>query len=142
MKIEFKKDFPPELKPRYEKIIKKASWLIPGWCQSVVVFWDAHDDERASLYTRVNYEYRFIQITVCSDCIGTSDKDLLTEVIHEMIHGFINPLADYAKEIVNTFCSKDDSPKTNKILHNEITRKNESVTQDLAFAISNKFNER
>jgi hypothetical protein len=141
MNIEYCPKFPPEIREKVEPILDDISWLVPGWCQRVVVFWEPVNQDRNSAFINVNYAYRFVQITICSDFLGQTEQEMRDDLLHELIHGFICPMADYAREIIDLYCPKDESPKTNEMLHRELTRKNEAITQDFTFVLAGKINE-
>ncbi len=61
-------------------------------------------------------------------------------IVHELLHGFVAVLADYASNSFDILCPEETDAKFNKHLYAELRQRHEAVVQDLAFAIVNKFN--
>lgn len=137
--IVFDKEFPESIRDETEKNVKNAAWLLPLWLQRLYVGWDTNDKD-SNAYIRVDKDYRFARLTICSGWLDGIPERRQESIIHEIIHCFTAPISDYAKEILDAYCSKDDSPKANEIISAEIHRKCEAITQDFAYAIAKKLN--
>lgn len=138
VKIEFDSDFPVMLSRDIESLLEDKLWILPTWMQRLYVGWQA-DNESDDANMRVDKDYRFARLTICGHFLTNSPIRQHEILYHELIHCQISPIADYAKEVIDIYCSKDESPKTNELLHREITRKNEAITQDFAYQLADKF---
>lgn len=137
--------FNPQIQPInrlvIEKYIKKYSWIIPRWCHQLHVgLWDCKDDTLAEV--KVDYCYRRATVDIYSSWLDRTEVEQEKALLHELIHIHLAIMADYARNEFNNLCPKEEAAKFNQHLIDQLTIYHESITEDLAFAILNKFNER
>ncbi|MGI8542466.1 MAG: hypothetical protein ACR2MD_03205 [Aridibacter sp.] len=139
MKITWNKNIEPENKAEIEKYLDPIRWLIPRWCQKLVVsLWDS-DGDGAAISTDVNYDYRNIELDFYSNWMLPDSQTKQENIIHECVHFFICPLYNQAQRFIENSADNDD---TKKFKLAELAITNESITQDLSYAIGNKFGSR
>lgn len=140
MNITWNKNIDNQHQSEIEKYLNPFLWLTPKWCQNIHInLWDSDESEGADITIKVNYEYRNIILHFYSCYFLRSDDDKQMEIIHELCHTFLGIIADYAQNSFDLLCPKNDAEKFNKHLQDELSVRHESATQDLAFAIYNKF---
>lgn len=136
MKISWNKNIEPENKAEIEKFLDPLIDFIPAWCQELIVSLYSGNNTDASIETTVNYDYRRIELDFYSAWLLHNAEDRQLELLHEFIHFFICPLYYQAQRILEN-CSYANDAKNALLEELKIT--NESITQDLCFAIGNKF---
>lgn len=138
--IIYNKNIEPQNKAEIEKRLTPFLWLAPNWCLELYVnLWDSVEGgELASI--SLSYDYRRITIDFATAWLDRDAAIKEQTIIHELLHGYLGLVADYARDSFNNLCSKDDAPKFNEHLQNELRIRHESATQDLSFALLNKFN--
>lgn len=121
-----------------EDLLAETAWVLPLWLQKLFIGWDAGDsDSIATTYT--DKDYRFARLTVCPHILNKEKHHRKQSIIHELLHTHNAPFADYVDELLDLLCPESEQPKFRESMKKELTRKLEAQTQDLAFAIANKF---
>jgi hypothetical protein len=128
----------PQIQPAnkllIERYLNKYLWLVPQWCHSVYIgLWDAKDDSLAEV--KVDYCYRRASIDIYSSWLDRTEVDQEKALLHELIHIHLAIMADYARNEFNNLVSKEEAPKFNQHLQDQLAIYHESITEDLAFAI-------
>jgi hypothetical protein len=142
--FEFDVDFPDSVRGAVEPLLKDAAWLFPLWMQKVILTWDTNQDG-AQAKILVYKDYRWCRIVIYPDLLSVPDDTRKESIYHEIIHCYNVPLKQVACEILEE-CMPDEkgefSEKLQNVLRKRIDRTMEAITQDLTYAILNKFNER
>jgi hypothetical protein len=141
MEINWNKNIEPHNKAEIEKHLNPFLWLVPKWCQEIHInlFDSSSKHGDSAIETITNYEYRFIQIDFFSCWLNCSDETKKESVIHELAHGFTNLIYYQARRAV--IAGTADNEALQGFALDELSKTIEAATQDLAFAIYNKFNE-
>lgn len=141
--IVWNKNIEEQNKLEIEKYLVPFLWLVPGWCQTLyIALYPSSETGESVVETTTNYDYRNIKIDFFSCWLNEREDAKAMHVVHELLHGFVAVLADYAGNSFDTLCPEETDEKFNKHLYAELKQRHEAVVQDLAFAILNKFNER
>jgi hypothetical protein len=130
----FDKSLPDAVRAEVERFLPELAVFVPAWCQRVTVIWSQRDDDGENMSISVNYEYRFATLYVTPLWLAGDDRVKREDIIHEMVHISIGPLANYARETFKLLL--DDSPKFRQHADNELRVRHELVTQELAFILS------
>lgn len=138
--IIFRDSFPEIAQPKVSEILEKFRWLLPVWMQRLYVNYRG-DEKDNSAYVSVEKDYRFGNLTICGHWLNEPKAVQPEQIIHELIHLHFAPLKDYACDAALTLCDGNQESRIFKLIEKELISKNEQGTQDLAFAIMNKFNE-
>lgn len=131
------------IQPENQKVIGKYLepwlWLTPPWCHQIYVnLWDSDGGEQLAEVT-VRYEYRRIQLTLYTCWLDRPEKERVKGIVHELIHGFIAIMADYARNSFDILCPDEEAEKFNKHLQAELAQRHEAATEDLANVLYDKF---
>ena len=133
-KIIFDKEIPESIRAELEKYVLPCEWLIPAWCQKVLIGWSEDSDEDgAAISAYVVYEYRRARFTFYP-CFHTQ-SDQQEAVVHEFFHAFVGVLADYARDEIKRLIPEDEAPKYRQSVLDELARRHEAVVQDLAYCV-------
>jgi hypothetical protein len=130
----------PQNKAEIEKYLNPFLFLIPKWCQRLVINVYPSDNGNA-IETTTHYDYRWIQMNFFSDWFVERNEVKQEDIIHDLLHGFTSIAIDYAIRQIDNLCPESEAEKFNRSMKEQLTILCESMTQDLAFAIMNKFNE-
>lgn len=137
--IIFDEDFPKLIKKEVEKLINETAWLIPLWLQKLYVGYKGNDED-SNAFNNTRKDYRFARIMICGNFLKNRAFEQKQTILHEILHIHNCPYLDYVDELIDLLCPESDAPKFRESMQNELTRKAESMTEDVAFAIA-KFNE-
>lgn len=137
MRIDYSPTIQPALRAEIERHIEKYLWLFPKWVLVLNVnLWDAVDAEYGELANALlHYDYRMVTISFTTAWLDRSEVVKEQAVIHEIVHSYFGILADYARSNFDLLCDKNEAPRYNQSLQNELSVRHESATQDLAFTI-------
>lgn len=138
MIIKFNRQIEPENIDEINKYLKPFLWLVPGWCYELNINL-YHADGNAAIRTSISYEYRFATMDFYSPWLLGSSYDKGWHVVHDLLHISNSIYVDFAEDCINRLCSKDDAPKYNAHLMEESRIRCESMTQDQAKAIFDRF---
>lgn len=137
-KFEFLGEWPAEARSAVEPSLAGLEWLVPGWCETVWIAWASvprdNTEAESSATTGIEYPYRWAKITVRPGFLDDTARDRRSALIHELLHVFIGPLAEYAEQMADRLI-KDDAPKFHETVREELRVRHESAVQDLAHAI-------
>jgi hypothetical protein len=141
MRLTWNKNIQPDVVSEIEGLILgKWLWLVPGWCQRIHVnVWDSSSSHDTMISINVSYEYRSVCMDFYSGWLNQAPEDRERQTVHELLHIHLGLVADYAESTINRLCPRDEAEKFNGHMQAELTRRNESATQDLAHAIFEKF---
>lgn len=138
MKIIWDKNITDENKAEIEKHLTPYLFLVPKWCQHLYInLYSA--DENGAIATLVDYEYRRVTFDFYSCWLIQDAEKKQNDVIHECVHAVVNELYHEARRVVIATCENNSALKEFAFTRLEVSV--ESITQDLTFAILNKFNE-
>jgi len=129
---------PPAIKRELQRELKKYEWLVPKWCQYIYVEWNPVGSNDGTLITcHTMYEYRNARLTFCPLFFGETERRT-EHVIHDLLHAFAAPLADFAYDTINRLVPAEEAPKFRDSLLEELRVRNESFVQDLAHCLAQK----
>ena len=83
------------------------------------------------------YTYRRCNLEVYSMWLDRTPSEQEKVILHELIHCHLAIIAGYARNTIDNLCSKDEAPKFNQHLQEQLEIYHESITEDLVFAINN-----
>ncbi len=137
-KIEYLGDWPPDIRAAVEPHIQALEWLIPGWCGTVPVRWEAilEGDTDAACSTHINYEYRFATVYVHGRWMNGNESERRHDLTHEMLHIFLNPAMLFAENTIARLL--DEEPKFKDTVIREMRAKLEGAVQDLTNALDGR----
>jgi hypothetical protein len=132
-------EVPPLIRVELERVFTDLAHLIPDWCSHVWIAWSANDSGNDSTVADVTayYDYRWARVNVYASWLDQTEDFKREALIHELMHLFVAPLADYAREIVKLLIPANEAEKFNKATREQIRERGESVTQDLTRLILN-----
>lgn len=129
-------EVPKEVAAALNEYLPALEWLIPSWCQLVKFFW-VKDTNGESLSANISYEYRWASIFVTGNWLNQNPLQRREDLIHELLHISVGPLADYAKGTINLLLG-EEAPKFNKHAENELRVRHEIVVQELAYILNRR----
>lgn len=129
-KFWFSPELPKEVLDSCEKLLIDNSYIIPSWCESVSVSWNAQDAENVA-YITTHYEYRTAHLVLCPYYLNEDDGERDIKIKHELSHILTAPMVSQFRRIsASLLDGKDDATK--EIVEEVIREKFECVTEDLA----------
>ena len=137
-KFIFCDDWPDEVLPTIRALADEFQWLVPPWCQHITVIWSPANEN--AMDCQLNSDYRIIRLRVGPSFFDDQPKHRKECFVHELIHGFIQPHDDYAQDAINHILPDDENPKLKSVVLEELRERNEQVTQDLAFCLTQYLN--
>lgn len=141
MELVFNKNIEEVNKVEIEKYLKPFQWLIPGWLQILNIHIEPSENENLIASMCVQERYREANLTIRPLFFTKDDLTKKDAIVHELIHIHTNPIHDFSKNAMRKF-SGSEIDSTMAVVFDEMECYLERQTQDLAFAILNKFNER
>lgn len=138
-KIRTYEDVPEFVKPELSRFLDRLNYLVPDWCSHVWVFWSANDSGNDSTVASITayYDYRWARMTVYASWLDQTEDFKREALIHELMHLFIAPLGDYARDTLKLLIPEDEAQKFSKATCEQIRERVESVTQDLTRLVLN-----
>lgn len=127
---------PDAIMPLVDKYFLPLEWMIPAWCASVNLYFNAEVNESTALVAQVHFDYRFAEMWIHPLWLKQRDELKLDGAIHEMLHISINPMFDYAHNTIGTLLKDETLFKVHA--QEDLRRICEGVTQDLADCIFKK----
>ncbi len=144
IQFQFDVDFPDDVRGVIEPLLNEAKWLFPLWMQKAIVTWNCKSDE-AMAEILVYKDYRWCRIVIFPDLLSSPPDVQKESIYHEIIHCYNVPLKKVACDILDE-CIGDEkgemSEKLQNVFRSQIDSVMESITQDLAYVICRKANER
>lgn len=131
MNITYDKSVNDIVFPTIKNRIEQYAHILPLWCQNLIVFYDAFNDEGLTLSCSSEYNYRYVHITVYPSFLD--DISWETSIIHEIIHAFMSPYTSKVETTIKTFIN---DPQLAKYIMQEITKEEESSVQDIAYLLN------
>ncbi len=131
-KIRLYDETPDLVKPELLRFLDPLNCFVPDWCSHVWVAWSANDTDNASSVADITayYDYRWARMNVYASWLDQTEDFKRESLTHELMHLYVAPLADYARDMVKLLIA-DDAPKFHKATKEQIRERCESVTQDL-----------
>jgi hypothetical protein len=138
-KIRLFDEVPDFVKPELSRFLDDLNHLIPDWCSHVWVQWYSNDSGNASTCADITvyYDYRWARMNVYASWLEQTEEFKRESLIHELMHLFIAPLSDYARDIVKLLVPEDEAEKFHKATVSMMSERCESVTQDLTRLVLN-----
>ena len=133
MKIRLYDETPKLVVPEIERFTGELEHLVPDWCSHVWVAWQAGDSTNASTVADidVHYDYRWARMCIYASWLDQTEEFKREALVHELMHLFVAPLSDYARDTFKLVVPQDEADKFSKSITEQIRQRCESVTQDL-----------
>jgi hypothetical protein len=139
VKLNFDGGIEPGVRAEIEKHLQPWLWLVPTWCHNIYIYlWNSSDGDSA-IETSARYEYRWARMRFYSAWLIDSDRGKALYVVHDLLHITNAVYVDYAEEQIQNLCKKSEAPQFHSLLMEESRMRCESMTQDLAAAIYERF---
>ena len=133
IKVEYAADIPEEVRGAIDMTLKPLYQFLPGWIHCLYIMWSpSRNGEAAEVLT--NWQYRDARITITELWMLLGRADRRTTMVHEIMHMYTAPLADYVIEIMDKVLG--DDKRLLDIVHTEMTTRNEIATQELTRAFN------
>lgn len=132
-KIRFYDETPALVLPELQRYLNDLNHLVPDWCSHVWVAWCAGDSSNASTVAdmTVHYDYRWARMNVYASWLDQTEEFKREALVHELMHLFVAPLSDYARDTLKLLCPENEAEKFSKSIIEQLRERCESVTQDL-----------
>ncbi|CAN5508060.1 hypothetical protein BH10ACI2_BH10ACI2_04240 [soil metagenome] len=138
--IIYKKDVETTVRDEVEKFLRPFVWLIPTWCHELhIEMQTSADGENAAIRTGVTPEYRFAHMTFYSAWLTCTEEAKTLHVVHDLLHIANCPYVDFAEEVIRNLLPKVENERFYGYLMEQSRFQCESMTQDLAKAIYERF---
>lgn len=138
--IEYLVRIPGEVAAAVKPLVDKWAWLTPPWCQRLQISWDgAGCDDGRIMDCSISYRYRRVKIIFYGGFLDVPPEEREQCFVHELLHGFVGVLAEFAEELVDRLIPETEAPKFRETCRMELDARHEAVVQDLAFRIYRQF---
>lgn len=134
-KFEMKPEVPVEVRAALEPILAELEWMVPGWVQKVLFKWESNPEGPATMSIRTSFEYRWCCVTVNPYFLNTAPERRLEGVIHELLHAFTCPWADWMEHTLGALLPDEGDAKLRAVLDEELRQRHEGFVQDMAYAL-------
>jgi hypothetical protein len=126
-------------KVEIEKYLMPYIWLVPSWCQKLVInLYPVSENGGNAIETTTYYDYRWIKVNFYSSWLSERPEVKQEHIVHDLLHGFTSIVVDYAIDQIDNLCPESEAEKFNRSMKKQLSILCESMTQDLAFAILSK----
>ena len=99
-------DVPEEIKDVLAPIVMSQLDLIPTWIHTLVIKWDATDENSAHIST--DPEYRISRMTVTGNWIEADIDERVDLIRHEFCHISIHPISNWARDLIFRLVPDDE----------------------------------
>lgn len=123
---------PDEVKASLLLLFEKFFWLLPRWCEELVVQFMPKTEDNAELSLLNSEEYRWVKLFIYPVWLQSSEEERAYNLIHEFVHASNGYLSDYLKRIIDAYVSDE---KTREVLKSEWQFYVERSTQDITHCI-------
>lgn len=135
--VSFSPLVPPEIIAIVEPVLAERLWMVPTWCQEIVVKFDPSMDGGDAAHIEPRTEYRKAMMGIgpafIVDTVG-GREDILT---HELAHLIIAPLHSWCSVVMEHSPYEEDSPSQG-MLEEHFRLALESTTEDLMRVLQEK----
>lgn len=131
MIVTYDKSVNESILPLVKSRLEKYLFLIPDWCQNVLIFFKTHNPDGDSLACSTSFHYRFTHINVYPTFFDDDQWEI--SVIHEMIHILQSPYTNKVESMIEKFVP----PSIAEYLVEELIKEEEGITQDMALKFFN-----
>lgn len=130
--------FPPALLPIIEAAVLREAWLIPNWCQDMLVRFGTNRPESVAEMT-AEVDYRRATLLVNGTWFEPwyTDRERRDILLHEFCHLYVNAVSAFCWGEIERLLDDKES-KHGATLREALRVRVEQVTQDLAYAITRK----
>jgi hypothetical protein len=139
VKLTYCQNIQPENLAEIKKYLEPFLWLVPDWCHEIVVQLFSSDESGSAMQVSNKYEYRTVELTFYSSWLAHTDYDKGHHVVHELMHIPTSVYVDYAERTMNRLCPREANEQFHAHMMEESRIYCESMTQDLAKAIYDRF---
>ncbi len=121
---------PPEIRRAVLPLLRKHRAIVPAWCRQITVTYAQNGDDGAIATCQPSVRYRHAFVNIAPPFLSETPANRERVVVHELVHITLAPLADYAAQII----ARVGEAALREHMEAELAERDESVTQDLAFA--------
>ena len=129
-------DWPKEILSIVEPLLTEFAWLVPPWCHVITVTYGVQLN--AIMTCQLDADYRAARLNVGPKFLSIPDDIRRQTIIHELIHVFVLPIADYAMDAIEKALPDEENPKLKSVILEELRERNEQTTEDLSFVLARK----
>lgn len=124
-------DWPDELKPVVEQLVKECSWLLPRWARWVHVYYQTSHDSVSAAEASVTLEeaYRTVYIYIHAPLFDVDERDRRAAILHEITHALLAPISELSRRIIKHWVTDEQMQKHLLAQHLDAV---EATTQDVA----------
>lgn len=97
-KFAFLHDWPKEVLSIVRPLAREFKWLVPPWCHVITITYDVR--AKAIMTCQLDADYRAARLVVGPKFLSLDKADRQQTIIHELIHIFVLPIADYAMDAI------------------------------------------
>lgn len=133
-KVLYVQDWPEEILPAVRAAVNETAWLIPAWCNDLIVTWNPTVDDRAA-DMESNFDYRNARMRICAQFIDQTEAHRVEILRHEMLHISINPLVDYCKRTIERLLPDETNRAFRETIYDVMDTRNEGCVEDLEHCI-------
>lgn len=127
--IRWEPDFPADLRSIAEPVLSECVWLIPSWCQEVIVRYNPHIDAR--MQSEISHRNRWLVLNFTGQWLNEPEDERVNTLVHELVHVCVEPFAIAANRV------RDQIPEAARGLAEDMLRDGlECSVEDLARCIT------
>jgi len=115
-------------------------WLLPSWVQSLHIRFYSDNGEGTVAEITVHEEYRSLDLNIYASWLGEPSQSKVECLVHELVHVYTNQLYYQARRSI--IATTANNPEMQEFALEELRRRNEAATQDLAKTIYDQFRAR
>lgn len=127
----------PHVRNEIDERLRPWLWLLPLWVQSLHISFYSDNGSGAAAEITVHEEYRTLELTIRAAWLGEPSHAKDECLVHELIHVYTNQLFYQAHRSI--IATTENNPELRSFALEELRRRNEAATQDLAKTIYDKF---
>lgn len=137
-RAQFGDDVPALIRTEILHLWPRLEWLLPRWVRTVTFHWKASADNDESAECDPDYTYGYVGINVTGLWLDDRERIKLHDLVHEVLHLWMEPVAGYAKKTFKTLL-KEEAPKFHKTVEQELDHRVEVAIQDMAEVLTARF---
>ena len=131
LEVEYHRDIPRDILPSVQRHVETWLWLVPTWCQLIVVLWEG--DVRGSAACTARYDYRVAKIHIRPLWPESTERERSKDIAHEVMHIVQDPYHRHVWRVAEFL--KDKYPEMETLVEKELRAGLEQANTDLTHAI-------
>jgi hypothetical protein len=132
MRRTWNRQMPAEVRAILEPLLDKWDFVLPGWCDQLILEWDTvENDDESTLRCQPQEEYRQIRVIVFGQWLIEQEENREEAVLHELAHTLSAPLLDHAEDMLELGKGKTDGKLLDELERRALERTNCDVTTAL-----------